>query len=129
MSIEQLAQDFTQAVKDENVEVYQAMWSDDIVSLEPNSLDPDDHNPMSRVEGRETLLEKHAWWEANTEVHEVTTEGPYVFGDQFAIRYGMDVTMTIEGHSERSQMQEVGIYTVKDGKIAEERFFYGTAAE
>lgn len=129
MSIEQLAKDFTQAVKDDNAEAYQAFWSDDIVSLEPNSLDPEDQNPMSRVEGRETLLQKHAWWEANTEMHDLKIEGPFVFGDQFAVRYGMDVTMTFDGQSERSQSEEVGIYTVTDGKITEERFFYAAAGE
>lgn len=121
MSIEQLAKDFTQAVKDDNADAYQAFWSDDIVSLEPG----DGH--MSRVEGREQLLQKHAWWFENTEVHSTTTEGPFVFGDQFAVRYGMDVTMPNEaGERERAQFDEVGIYTVQDGEIAEERFFYGS---
>jgi ketosteroid isomerase-like protein len=67
------------------------------------------------------LKEKHAWWEANTEVHDTSMQGPYVFGDQFAVRYTMDVTMD----GERSQAEEVGLYTVKDGRIVEERFFYG----
>lgn len=115
MSIEQMAQEFTQAVAEERAEDYQAYWSDDIVSLEPQD------GPMSRVEGRAALLEKHAWWEANAEVHDSKTEGPFVFGDQFAVRYEMDVTMD----GERSQMKEVGLYTVKDGKITEERFLYG----
>ncbi|MEM6909484.1 MAG: nuclear transport factor 2 family protein [Pseudomonadota bacterium] len=118
MSIEQLANDFTAAVKADDIKAYQSFWSDNIVSLEPGD------SPMARVEGREALLKKHAWWMANTQVHSTTTEGPYVFGDQFAVRYGMDVTMD----GERSQMEEVGIYTVADGKIAEERFFYGTGA-
>ncbi len=117
MPIDQLAQDFTKAVAEDNAEAYQAFWSDDIVSLEPQQ-----DSPMARVEGREALLQKHAWWEANAEMHDVTTEGPFVFGDQFAIRYGMDVTMD----GERSQMSEVGVYTVKDDKIVEERFFYGS---
>ncbi len=120
MSIDQIAKDFTQAVADDNAEKYQSYWADDIVSLEPQD------GPMARVEGREALQQKHQWWEENTEVHDTTTEGPYVFGDQFAVRYGMDVTMKNDsGEAERSQMQEVGVYTVKDGKIAEERFFYG----
>lgn len=115
MSIEQFAHDFTRAVAEEREGDYQAMWADDIVSLEPGG------GEMARCEGREALLQKHAWWNANTEVHSTSTEGPFVYGDQFAVRYDMDVTM--EG--ERSQMSEVGLYTVKDGKIAEERFMYG----
>jgi ketosteroid isomerase-like protein len=122
MAIEQIAQDFTEAVTNEDAETYKSYWADDIVSLEPND------GPMSRVEGREALEQKHQWWDENTEVHSVTTEGPYIFGDQFAVRYGMDVTMKNDaGVEERSQMEEVGVYTVKDGKITEERFFYGTA--
>ncbi|MEO1490336.1 MAG: nuclear transport factor 2 family protein, partial [Pseudomonadota bacterium] len=109
--------------REDNAEAYQAFWSDDIVSLEPQE------GEMARVEGREALLAKHAWWEANTEMHSSTTEGPYVFGDQFTVRYGMDVTMGPEMGGQRSQMEEVGLYTVKDGKIVEERFFYGSESE
>jgi ketosteroid isomerase-like protein len=117
MSIEQLAKDFTAAVMADDKDGYQAFWADDIVSLEPSE------GETARAEGREALLAKHAWWEANAEVHAVTTEGPYIFGDQFALRFTMDVTM----HGERTQMAEIGLYTVTDGKITEERFFYGTA--
>jgi ketosteroid isomerase-like protein len=116
MTIEQLAKDFTAAVIADDAAAYQTFWADDIVSLEPG----DGEN--ARAEGRAALLGKHAWWEANAEVHTVTTEGPYLFGDQFALRFTMDVTIG----GERSQMAEVGLYTVTDGKITEERFFYGT---
>ncbi|EAQ29623.1 hypothetical protein NAP1_02585 [Erythrobacter sp. NAP1] len=115
MSIEQLATDFMKLMIEEDAEGYQAYWSDDIVSLEPTD------DPMARVEGREALIQKHQWWEDNAEMHSSSMQGPYVFGDQFAVRYTMDVTMD----GERSQMAEVGVYTVKDGKIVEERFFYG----
>ncbi len=113
MSIEETARNFTQAVAENREADYQSYWADDIVSLEPDG-------PMARVEGREALLEKHAWWSANAEVHDSSTEGPFVSSDQFAVRYEMDVTMD----GERTQMKEVGMYTVRDGKIAEERFFY-----
>lgn len=116
MSIQQLAQDFTTAVAEEREADYQAYWADDIVSLEPGDGD------MARCEGREALLQKHRWWNENTQVHSSDTQGPFVYGDQFAVRYEMDVTMD----GKRSQMSEVGLYTVKDNKIAEERFMYGT---
>ena len=119
MSVEQVAKEFTTAVAEENAEAYQAFWSDDIVSLEPTD------DPMSRVEGRDALLQKHQWWFDNAEVHSTTTEGPFVFGDQFAVRYGMDVTMPNgAGERERAQFEEVGVYTVKDDKIVKEEFFY-----
>jgi ketosteroid isomerase-like protein len=116
MTIDQLAADFMKLMIEEDAPGYQAYWADDIVSLEPNN------GPMARVEGREALLAKHAWWEANTETHSTSMQGPYVFGDQFAVRFTMDVTM----QGERTQMAEIGLYTVKDGKKVEERFFYGS---
>ncbi|MBR0657186.1 nuclear transport factor 2 family protein [Plastoroseomonas arctica] len=91
-------------------------WADNVVSFEAME------GPMARVEGREGVEAKSAWWYANHEVHSATTEGPYVHGDQFALQFAMDVTMKENG--KRMQMTEIGLYTVKDGKIVEERFFY-----
>ena len=45
-----------------------------------------------------------------------------VSGDQFALRFKFDITPKATG--ERATMDEVGLYTVKDGKITEERFYY-----
>ena len=118
MSIEQLAKDFTAAIRADDAETYQAMWADDIVSIEPGV------GEGALTEGRDALLAKHAWWEANAEMHSFTAEGPYVHGDQFALRFAMDVTM----QGNRVQASEIALYTVKDGKIAEERFFSDAAA-
>ena len=38
----------------------------------------------------------------------------------------MDVTVKESG--QRMQMDEIGLYTVRDGKIAEERFLFGQGA-
>jgi len=118
MTTEQIAQAFTAAIRADDAPAYQAMWADDIVSLEPQD------GEGARTEGRAALLAKHAWWEANAEMHGFTAEGPYVFGDQFALRFAIDVTMG----GERAQMTEIALYTVRDGKIAEERFFSHSAA-
>lgn len=118
MSIDAIAKQFTAAVKEDDAAGYQTFWADDIVSLEPF----DDEN--ARTVGREALLAKHAWWEANAEMHAFAVEGPYVFGDQFALRFAIDVTMKGEdGEGQRMQMNEIALYTVRDGKIVEERFF------
>ena len=39
-----------------------------------------------------------------------------------AVIFDMDVTAKQTG--QRMQMREIGLYTVRDGKIVEERFFY-----
>ena len=65
---------------------------------------------------------KNAWWSGAHEVHSAETFGPFVNGDQFAVRWLMDVTMKENGH--RMTIDEVALYTLRNGKIAEERFFY-----
>jgi len=52
----------------------------------------------------------------------VKVEGPYVHGDQFVVRFKMEVTPK---GGKRMNLDEVGLYTVKNGKIVEERFFMG----
>lgn len=97
---------------DESGEKY---WAEDVVSIEPMPGD------MQRVEGKAGVKAKGEWWAANHEVHDVAVEGPYVNGDQFAVRFTMEVTPK---GGERMRLDEVGLYTVRDGKIVEERFFY-----
>jgi len=88
----------------------------DIVSLE--AMD----GPMARVEGTEAVKAKGEWWYANHEIHSAASHGPFMHGDQFAVLFDMDVTQKQNG--ERMQMKEIGLYTVKDGKIVEEKFYY-----
>jgi hypothetical protein len=45
-----------------------------------------------------------------------------VNGDDFTVRFKMDITVKETG--QRITMDEVALYRLKDGKIAEERFFY-----
>ena len=78
--------------------------------------------PMAVCEGKEAVKQKSEWWRANHEVHGGSVEGPFVNGDQFAVRFKMDITPKATG--ERVMMDEIGVYTVEDGKIIEERFYY-----
>jgi hypothetical protein len=85
---------------------------------------------MQGTESREThgveaIKRKHDWWDSAMEVHEERIEGPYMHGeDRFAVIFGFDATSRETGV--RTQMQEVGVYTVdRDGRIVREEFFYG----
>jgi len=95
-------------------EAGEQFWSDDIVSREPMG-------EMKEVKGRAGVEGKGAWWYANHEVHGAKVEGPYVSGDQFVVRFTMDITP--KGGT-RMTMDEVGVYTVKGDKVVEESFFY-----
>jgi SnoaL-like domain len=91
-------------------------WSDNILSVEAMG-------DMREVRGKESVRGKGVWWEDNHVVHGAEVDGPYVNGDQFAVRFKMDITIKASG--ERRTMDEVALYTVHNGKITEERFFYG----
>lgn len=117
MTTKDVAEDFTALLKaDDHMGAAMKYWADDVVSVE--AMD----GPMARIEGKDAVIKKGEWWYANNEVHSVKTEGPYVNGDQFSVRFEMDVTDKASGN--RIQMTEMGLYTVRDGKVVEERFFY-----
>ena len=91
-------------------------WADDVVSVEPMG-------DSAVVKGKAAAKGKGDWWMGAHEFHSLQVEGPYVNGDQFTVRFTMDVTEKATGA--RRTMDEHALYTVKDGKITEERFFYG----
>jgi phosphoserine aminotransferase len=91
----------------------------DIVSRE--AMD----GPMAELVGAESVKAKSDWWYANHEIHGATSEGPFANGDRFIMRFVIDVTPKATG--QRLQMEEYGLYTMRDGKVIEETFFYRTA--
>ena len=54
------------------------------------------------------------------ETHSVKVLGPFVAHDRFVVQYDIDVTD--KSSKKRMQISEVGVYTVKDGKIVREEF-------
>lgn len=115
--IKSVAEDFTAMCKagqlDEAGEKY---WAHNVVSIEPMEGD------MARAEGIDALRAKGEWWYGAHEVHSVAVTGPCVNGHQFTVAFQMDITNKESGV--RMQMEETALYTVADGKITEERFFY-----
>jgi ketosteroid isomerase-like protein len=91
-------------------------WAENCVSLEPME------GMMARAEGIEALRAKGEWWSGAHEIHNVEVGEPHVNGDQFMLRFNMDVTNKESG--QRMQIDENALYTVDNGKIIEERFFY-----
>ncbi|ANV99361.1 nuclear transport factor 2 family protein [Bradyrhizobium icense] len=116
MSTAEVAKQFTAALKAGKFDEAERYWSDDVVSYEAQD------GPMREVRGRTAVHSKGEWWTANHDVHSFEAEGPYLNGDCFALHFKINVTPKATG--QRTQMDEIGLYTVKDGKIVEERFFY-----
>lgn len=72
--------------------------------------------------GLEAIAGKWAWWEDNHTVHATRATGPYLHGDdRFGVIFEIDCTFKPTG--ERVQMQELAVYTAKDGRIVREEFF------
>lgn len=99
----------------QDLKAVEELYAENIVSVEIMS-EPNEEPQTG--EGIAIIYEKHAWWERVAEVHSLEVEGPFAGhgDDHFVVRFSMDVTM--EG--QRSQMNEVGLYTVANGKIIKE---------
>ena len=99
----------------------QTLYAEDCVSVEAAKMDPDGMGPV--FEGRDAIKAKHEWWDENTEVHEFSAEGPFLHGDdRFGIIFEADITMKPSG--ERWKFKELGIYSVANGKIVREEFYF-----
>jgi ketosteroid isomerase-like protein len=115
MTTQEIAHDLVELCKaGKFAEAGEKYWADDVLSVEAMGDMPESH-------GKSAAEAKGKWWSDNHEVHGVTVEGPYVNGDAFTVRFIMDLT---QKGGERMTMDEVALYQLKDGKIAEERFFY-----
>ena len=120
MSTQEVGKDLVQLCNaGKFAEAGEKYWAEDAVSVE--AMGPPGADLTAR--GKAALRAKSEWWANTHEVHAAKAEGPFVNGDQFAVRFEMDFTVKDSG--QRMQMTEVGLYTVKDGKIVEERFLYG----
>ncbi len=97
-------------------EAVDTLYADDIVSVEARSMDGG--SPETR--GIKGVREKTDWWSQNMEVHSSKVSGPFVAHNRFVVQYDIDVTD--KNSKKRMQMSEVGVYTVKDGKIVHEEF-------
>jgi SnoaL-like domain len=94
-----------------------------IVSIEAFAS-PDGKMPQ-RIEGIDAVQKKAEWWGKNHEVHKVEVLGPWPHGDRFIAIFKLDITPKSGPMSgKRFTMEEAALYTVKDGKVVHEEFFY-----
>ena len=119
MPIADIANDLVALCREgRNMEAIEKYYADDIVSVESAS-GPD---MPAEMKGIEAIRGKNAWWLENHDVHSAEANGPYVGEDQFAVEFIYDVTNKPSG--KRFQIAEMALYTVEDGKIVHEHFYY-----
>ena len=104
-----------------NMEAVDALYAPNIVSIEAVGT-PDFPAETRGIDG---VRDKGRKWFDNHEVHSATADGPFPNNDRFAVKYHYDVTAKSgPAAGQRFNMDEVALYTVKDGKIVREEFFY-----
>jgi hypothetical protein len=121
MTTYEIAKKYVELCKShQNHVAIETLFSPDVVSVEAAA--PPGGAAESR--GIKAVAEKGKQWMANHEVHSSKLEGPWPHGNRFVVRFTYDVTNKPSGR--RLQMDEVGVFTIENGKIAREEFFYPT---
>jgi hypothetical protein len=87
-------------------------WSPQIVSCEGSA--------NLEWRGRKAVEAKNAWWYSENEIVGGRAEGPYVGATGFAVRFR--ITARSRQTGVETTMDEIGFYSVKDGKIVREEF-------
>jgi hypothetical protein len=114
MSIQALAKEFVDLCNQgKNFDVMKSMYADNIVSVESEG---------KQTAGKTAVIEKSAKWASGLELHGETVRGPFFHGaNKFAVTFVFEVTPKATG--QRVKQEEVGVYTVENGKIVREEFF------
>jgi len=97
-------------------EALDTLYDKDIVSIEASASEGE----SAEKRGIDQVRGKIDWWLNAMEVHSFTAKGPFVAHDRFVVQYDADVTE--KNSKKRFQLSEVGVYTVKNGKIVREEF-------
>jgi len=96
------------------------LWSRDIESVEGLGV-------AQAWRGRKAVDAKNEWWSSDHVIHGASAEGPYVGATGFAVKFRIDAETKSTG--KREWMEEVGVYTVRNGKIVREEFMYYSPAQ
>jgi hypothetical protein len=115
MAVADVAKDMTNLCRQGKLDEAAAKYySQDIVSIEA-------HGENRQVQGMDAIRKKSEWWDENFEVNGIDVVGPFINGNDFSVNFKFETINKKNG--ERMMMEEIAVYTVRDDKIVEERFF------
>ena len=98
------------------------LFAENAVSVEAASFPGTERT----VKGLDSIRAKNASWAETHTVHRAEVTGPFPNDNRFAVRFVYDLTDKPTG--KRIGMDEIGLFTIENGKIAREEFFYPTEA-
>lgn len=96
-------------------EIEDMYWAPDIVSVEGMGV-------AMEWRGRAAVTEKNHGWLKENRIVSAKAMGPFVGASGFAVHFTMEIEKIADGS--KTSMEEVGVYTVRDGKICREEFMY-----
>jgi hypothetical protein len=117
MSTQEVAERVVELVRQQAwYKALDTLYDKDIVSVEASASEGE----SAEKRGIDQVRGKIDWWLNAMEVHSFIAKGPFVAHDRFVVQYDADVTE--KNSKKRFQLSEVGVYTVKNGKIVREEF-------
>ena len=112
MTTEEVAKKVAELVRKQAwYEALDTLYDDNVVSVEATTPD---------TQGKEGVRGKIDWWLGAFEVHSFNASDPFVARDRFVVQY--DAEVSDKKTKERRKLSEVGVYTVKSGRIVREEF-------
>lgn len=101
-----------------NLEVVDTLLAEDVVSVEAGAPP----GMQRETRGRAAVRAKAEWWLANHEIHSASVTGPWPHDERFIVGFQYEVTNKPSG--KRMKLDEVALYSVANGKVVREEFFY-----
>jgi hypothetical protein len=119
-NVQDVARDFTFMLRQgQFVAAGDLYWAEAVTSLEPSDLSA---GIPAFVSGIDAARGKAQFRFGEGRIDDLGIDGPFVTGDQFALFLDMLITDPVTGTVH--PFTEIAIFTVRDGRIIEERFFY-----
>jgi hypothetical protein len=119
-TIHEIARDFTEMLRaGQFEEAGNRFWAQDVASIEPAALPGGIRATVSGIDA--ARIKCNARFGAS-QIDEISIDGPFVTGNQFVLF--LDLVIVDPASGARQPFTEIALYTVRDGQIAEERFFY-----
>jgi SnoaL-like domain len=115
-----VARDFTAMLRLGQFEAAgEAFWADDVTSIEPR-VPPGSARAIAT--GIAAARKKRRSRFGGGRIADLSIDGPFVTGNQFALF--LDMMIAGRAGGEAQPFTEIALYTVRDGRIREERYFY-----
>ncbi len=119
-TIDEIASGFTELLRaGQFLAAGDRYWARDVISIEPADVLS---GIRVTVSGVEAVRHKCHSRFGTASLDEITIDGPFVTGNQFALFLDLVTVDPLSGAQQ--PVTEIALYTVCRGKIAEERYFY-----